>query len=150
MFKVYYITLLRPVHWDFGGQRKRVLTTLVKDYNMSMFKAQVMKVVRQIPYGRVVSYGQVAVYAGKPGAARAVGWILKQNETADIPWHRVINNQGRISIKGNWFHDAQMQAGLLRKEGIVINKDFTLDIEKYRWLQTNLQHLPCPECRVER
>lgn len=98
------------------------------------FAEVVIDIIKQIPYGFVASYGQVAVYAGKPGAARAVGWILRQAQDHDIPWHRVINNQGRISIKGNWFADAQMQADLLRKEGIVVSKNFSIDIEKYRFL----------------
>ena len=53
---------------------------------------------QHIPYGRVVSYGQVAAYVGVPRGARQVGWTLRRLEDIDIPWWRVINNEGRISI----------------------------------------------------
>lgn len=97
------------------------------------FSKCVLQTVKQIPKSKVVSYGQIAAHIGNPRGARAVGWILRQNEMVDIPWWRVVNNAGRISIKGNIFHNAAMQRDLLRQEGIVVNEDFTLDIERYRF-----------------
>lgn len=102
---------------------------------MSPFKEKVIKVVRLVPYGKVVSYGQVAAYVGVPRAARQVGWILRGIESSiDLPWWRVINNSGRISIDGNLYNDKHVQKRLLESEGIVINKDFTLDIGLYRFI----------------
>ena len=67
---------------------------------MSKFKEKVIEVVSLIPFGKVVSYGQVALYIGIPRAARQVGWMLNRMEgDVQIPWWRVVNNQGRISIK---------------------------------------------------
>lgn len=106
---------------------------------MSKFKNKVINIIKEIPKGEVASYGQVALYAGIPRAARQVGWILanleidKLESLYDLPWWRVINNAGRISIKGSKHHDAVTQKKLMEKEGIVVSKDLTFDIEKYRW-----------------
>src|SRR5689334_16861853 len=99
---------------------------------MSQFKEKVIEIVRMIPAGKVVSYGQMAAYAGAPRAAREVGWTLKETKV-DIPWWRVINNAWKISIEGNFQADKPLQAKLLMSEGIDVSDDFTLDIEKYRW-----------------
>lgn len=98
------------------------------------FKNKVLELVNQIPYGKVASYGQIALYADSPRAARQVGWILNHNEDTahERPWWRVVNNSGRISIKGSDF-SAEDQRFRLEAEGVVITKDFTFDIEKYRW-----------------
>lgn len=102
---------------------------------MSRFKDAVIQVVQSVPKGTVVSYGQVAAYVGVPRGARQVGWILRSmEETIDIPWWRVINNAGRISIKGNKYNDARMQRKLLESEGVEIYEDYTLAIEKYRFI----------------
>ena len=107
-----------------------------------MIKQKVIQIVNAIPYGKVVSYGQIALMAGIPRAAQAVGQILNSLEedilhvSPKIPWWRVINNAGRISIKGTKYHDAIMQKKLLEQEGLEISKDFTFNIEKYRWRPT--------------
>src|SRR3989304_10327347 len=101
---------------------------------MSKFKDGVIKVVSKVPYGKVVSYGQVALYIGVPRAARQVGWTLNRMEGVEkIPWWRVVNNQGRISIKGSKY-SANEQRNLLLQENIAVSADMTFDIEKYRFL----------------
>lgn len=98
----------------------------------SKFKESVVRIVRLIPKGKVASYGQVALYLGLPRAARQVGWILNQLEgNTPVPWWRVVNNDGRISIKGSKY-SALDQKKLLEGENIKVSKDFTFDIEKYR------------------
>ncbi|MFZ5424450.1 MAG: MGMT family protein [Patescibacteria group bacterium] len=100
---------------------------------MSKFKDKVIEVVKIIPYGYVVSYGQVALMCGVPRAARQVGWILNGLEgEIQLPWWRVVNNQGRVSIKGSKY-SALDQKMLLEKEGINISNDLTFDIEKHRF-----------------
>jgi methylated-DNA-protein-cysteine methyltransferase related protein len=100
---------------------------------MSKFKEQVIKVVNLIPSGKVMSYGQVALYIGMPRAARQVGWILNGlSENTQTPWWRVVNNKGRISIKGSRY-SAQEQRELLQEEGIEISEDLTFDIDRYRF-----------------
>ena len=104
---------------------------------MTRFQDAILKVVRIVPSGKVVSYGQVAAYVGTPRAARQVGWAMRTLEGApDFPWWRVLNNAGRITIKGNQFNTAQLQKELLEAEGVEINKAFELDIERYRFRPT--------------
>lgn len=96
-----------------------------------------MKTIKQIPYGRVMSYGQVAAVAGSPRAAIIVGQILRHStERNNLPWQRVINSKGIISIV-NINYPAELQAELLRSEGIKvekINTEYHIDLQKYGWL----------------
>ncbi|MEW5987404.1 MAG: MGMT family protein [Chloroflexota bacterium] len=101
------------------------------------FNEQVYAVVRRIPHGKVTTYGRIAQMLGLPHAARAVGYALhalKDNVTthADVPWQRVINGQGRISIV-NPIYAAQEQAARLRAEGVIVGEDFRIDLEAYLW-----------------
>jgi methylated-DNA-protein-cysteine methyltransferase-like protein len=102
------------------------------------FYEQVYDLVRQIPRGQVTSYGRVAQMLGRPNAARAVGYALSalkdEPDTAarEVPWHRVINSQGRITIS-NREHSAEDQAKLLRAEGVMVNDDLRIDLEHYLW-----------------
>lgn len=103
---------------------------------MSEFKQKVIKAVGKIPFGFVASYGQIALYVGLPSTARQVGWILNSTEgdaKVDIPWWRVINNSGRISIKGTKWNTPEIQRKILIAEGIEVEDNFDLAIEKYRW-----------------
>ena len=101
---------------------------------MSEFKEKVIEIVKSIPYGAVASYGQVAVMAGVPRAARQVGTILnKFDGEIEIPWWRVVNNNGRITIKGSTYTPYD-QKSMLESEGLEIKEDFTLDIGKYRFI----------------
>ena len=70
---------------------------------MQSFSEKVFVCVKKVPRGKVVSYGQVASMVGKPRAARQVGWALRTLDIADIsiPWWRVVNQKGFLSIKGN-------------------------------------------------
>ena len=100
----------------------------------SNFKNGVIKIVRNIPSGKVVSYGQVAIYLGIPRAARQVGWTLNRlGKDIKVPWWRVINNTGRISIKGSEY-TPEDQKERLESEGVEVGKDYEIDIEKYRFL----------------
>src|SRR3989344_1641361 len=101
---------------------------------MSKFKDGVIKVVSKVPYGKVVSYGQVALYIGVPRAARQVGWTLNRMKgVEDIPWWRVVNNAGRISIKGSKY-SAEDQKRLLVADGVKVEDDLSFDIENYRFI----------------
>lgn len=100
---------------------------------MTRFTELVLNIVKRIPKGKVASYGQIALMADSPRAARQIGWILHSNGDK-VPWWRVINGEGRISIK-NPRHAAQEQKELLEKEGIEINKRFELiEPQKYWWV----------------
>ena len=99
---------------------------------MNSFSAHVLKIVKQIPKGKVVSYGQIALLAGSPRSARQVGWILNQLSDDQTPWWRVINNSGRITIKHEEI-TAQEQKARLEAEGIIVSETLQIDIKKYRW-----------------
>ncbi len=100
---------------------------------MSKFTNRIIKIVRKVPYGKVVSYGQVSLMAGVPRAALQVGWVLHlSGEDGKTPWWRVINNAGRISTKC-LEHTADHQQKLLEKEGVEVRRSLKIDIEKYRW-----------------
>lgn len=89
--------------------------------------------VRQVPRGRVVTYGQVAVELGAPMAARAVGYALYfLPKPTDVPWWRVINARGAISYKGRGA-SADLQRELLEQEGVVFGANDCVDFLVWRW-----------------
>ena len=103
------------------------------------FYEQVYAVVRCIPRGQVSSYGRIAKMLGAPNAARAVGYALralkdKQEDSNydDIPWQRVVNSQGRISIV-NREYGAKLQAEILREEGVEVSEDFQINLDRFLW-----------------
>lgn len=101
---------------------------------MSTFTKKVVEIVRLIPAGKVMSYGQVALYLGFPRSARQVGWALRQiDPEISIPWWRIINQKGKISIKGNFNADRELQKKLLEAEGVEI-KDYSVNMGKYRFV----------------
>lgn len=80
----------------------------------------VYKLVKQVPEGRVTTYGAVAKFLGNPRASRAVGWAMRQCSRPDIPCHRVIKSGGYIGGYGG--EGVPKKRSLLRKEGIVIRR----------------------------
>jgi O-6-methylguanine DNA methyltransferase len=89
----------------------------VLKYMQKSFKEKVLDVVRKIPKGKVLTYGEVAKKAGNPGAARAVGAIMRTNYRPDVPCHRVIRSDGKI---GNYNRGgAAAKTALLKKEGAI-------------------------------
>lgn len=98
------------------------------------FREKIIAVVQAIPKGKLVSYGQVAAACGSPRAARQVGWMLHTLDGDNsVPWWRVINNLGYISIKGNFMSTPLAQKKFLEDEGIVVTDDMKIDIEQYRY-----------------
>ncbi|MBE6913214.1 MAG: methylated-DNA--[protein]-cysteine S-methyltransferase [Ruminococcaceae bacterium] len=97
---------------------------------MSTFE-KIYEVVRNIPKGKVATYGQVAFLAGNPRWARVVGYALHVNpDTSTIPCHRVVNREGKVA-PAFAFGGAGVQRGLLEAEGVVFESDGTIDLEKY-------------------
>lgn len=89
--------------------------------------------IAQIPRGRVATYGQIAQLAGYPGRARQVGYALAgMPDGLDLPWHRVINAQGRVSPRtASEFH--RMQRDMLVAEGVPFCEG-RVDLQVYRWM----------------
>jgi methylated-DNA-protein-cysteine methyltransferase-like protein len=100
--------------------------------NTSFFE-QVYQVAATIPPGRVATYGQIAALLGNPRGARTVGWALHSTPAGlDLPWHRVINSQGRIGGPPDGYR-AREQRALLEAEGIVFDRSGRIDLEEYGW-----------------
>jgi len=95
--------------------------------------APVYRVVRRIPAGRVASYGQVAAVAGMLRAARQVGYALHALDPGSaVPWHRVVNAQGRISARGP-SETVLLQRSLLEAEGIRFEPSGRIDLARFGW-----------------
>lgn len=99
---------------------------------MTSFTIKVIRIIQSIPYGKVMTYGQIARVAGSPRSARQVVRILhSMSEKYDLPWHRVINSKGEIG-----FRDEEMfitQKLLLESEGIQFNTERSLPLKSYLW-----------------
>ncbi|CNK45889.1 putative 6-O-methylguanine DNA methyltransferase family protein [Yersinia enterocolitica] len=95
------------------------------------FRQRVFQVVAAIPYGQVMTYGDIARLIGSPRAARQVGGVLKRlPEGSTLPWHRVINRHGEISLIGD---DYLRQKKALLAEEIEIDVRGRIDLQQYRW-----------------
>lgn len=100
---------------------------------MALFFEQVHLVVSCIPPGKVATYGQIARLLGAPHAARTVGWALRAApDDKDVPWQRVINARGTISL-GAGGHGAAIQQALLEAEGVVFDEQGRIDLNVYGW-----------------
>lgn len=100
------------------------------------FTERVVHIIRTIPRGKVASYGQVAALAGSPGAARQVGFILRSADPDSVPWWRVINNAGILSIKGSFVATKLLQKKLLESEKVYVTDQFRVDMAVYRYIPT--------------
>jgi methylated-DNA-protein-cysteine methyltransferase-like protein len=95
--------------------------------------ARIWIVAGRIPRGRVATYGQVADLAGMPGHARLVGYALNAlPDGSRVPWHRVINAQGRISLGGDGLA-GRVQRQLLEQEGVQFDARGRVSLERFRW-----------------
>lgn len=103
---------------------------------MASFHEQALIWIRRIPVGKVATYGQIAALGGSPRSAIIVGEILRrQTDSADLPWQRVVNREGRISIINIEF-PASLQAELLRAEGVEVTErdnTFYVDLRRFQW-----------------
>lgn len=106
---------------------------------MATFRERVLEVVKAVPPGKVVSYGQVAEMAGAPNAARQVGAVLfglSEEEAGEVPWHRVVNAAGGISTYK--VGHGELQVALLRAEGVAFvstsgPEGERVDMHSHRW-----------------
>ena len=102
------------------------------------FTERVYDVVRRVPYGRIVSYGGVAAILGQPRAARGVGQALYAlPDGSDVPWWRVVNRNGEISIRGVP-HGERIQRELLRGEGVRFDRRGRIDWKRFGWTAEEL------------
>jgi methylated-DNA-protein-cysteine methyltransferase-like protein len=96
------------------------------------FTSKVIRLIKSIPKGKVATYGQIACLAGFNISVRRVVWILHScSEKEGLPWHRVVNRRGTISLKPGAGYEKQKE--MLKKEGIVFDERDRIDLERYLW-----------------
>jgi len=106
------------------------------------FDRRVYDAVARIPRGRLATYGQIAELIGAWGAARQVGWALRRLPLpSEVPWHRVVNARGTISMSPAREGSDWMQRDLLLAEGIPVDAEGRLPLACYRWRVTALSGL---------
>lgn len=118
---------------------KPLFSVFVRLYNMVMDTEPklydlIYKVVRQIPPGKVASYGQISRIVGRC-SAQMVGFALsslRDNKEQEVPWQRVINSKGMISPHG-YGMGTQVQRALLEEEGVTFDLEGKVDLEKFSW-----------------
>ena len=98
----------------------------------SDFYEMVYEVVRQVPYGRVTSYGAIARYLGAARSSRMVGYAMNMSHTKDVPAHRVVNRMGMLTGKHH-FPGIHLMQQLLENEGIVVVDDQVKDFDRLFW-----------------
>ena len=109
----------KRVHGDIEGERLNA-------------QQQVLELVRRIPRGRVMSYGQISECMASRLSPRAVGWMLHSSPDG-IPWQRVVNASGGCSTDRLPDFPKGLQRSLLEEEGVEFRKNGTIDMEIYRW-----------------
>lgn len=93
---------------------------------------RIYAVMKRIPRGRVATYGQIAALAGLPGHARQVGYALHATPSGQsLPWHRVLNAQGAISLPPR--EGGDVQRAMLKAEKVNPSADGTVDLARYQW-----------------
>ena len=93
---------------------------------------KILRVIRRIPPGFVSTYGKVAEAAGLPRRARLVGRVLRASPLADgVPWHRVVNAAGRISLRGG--EGPRLQARRLAAEGVCVDPRGRIKLDEHLW-----------------
>jgi methylated-DNA-protein-cysteine methyltransferase related protein len=101
------------------------------DVDSPRYRERVFEIVRRIPEGRVMTYGQLAELLGEGYTARTVGFVMHTADDSD-PWHRVINAQGACST-GKVLLPQDKQQRMLEAEGVVFNERGRCDLGRYRW-----------------
>jgi len=97
----------------------------------SVFTEHIIHLIKSIPYGRVTTYGALAFMAGNKGASLHVVRVLNScSEKDNLPWYRVVNSKGTISLTGE---GADLQRKLLEEEGVVFDDKGRIDFSMYLW-----------------
>jgi methylated-DNA-protein-cysteine methyltransferase-like protein len=99
---------------------------------MREFTERAFALIQAIPPGKVMSYGQIAAAAGSPRGARQVVRILHSLSTKHgLPWHRVINSQGKIGFRDPYYREVQIRE--LEAEGVTVTSAGNVDLELYQY-----------------
>ena len=106
----------------------------MKNMNEIGFFERVFEVVKQIPSGRVTSYGAIARYLGSPQSSRMVGWAMNQSHASVdfVPAHRVLNRNGML-IGKHHFDGPNVMAELIESEGLIVENDQVVNFSDFFW-----------------
>ncbi|MFC1885992.1 MGMT family protein [Thermodesulfobacteriota bacterium] len=96
------------------------------------FSEKVKQLIKRVPKGKVTTYGQIAAFAGNPSGARQVVRVLHASSGKEnLPWHRIVNRNGQISLNpGNGY---ELQKQMLEKEGISFDHTDSIDFDQFLW-----------------
>jgi methylated-DNA-protein-cysteine methyltransferase related protein len=100
--------------------------------NEKAYRERVYNLVKQIPRGKVMTYGQIAIVLGEGYTPRTVGYVMHAAETENVPWQRVLNSQGKCST-GRLTIPINLQQTMLEQEGIVFNAGGKCKLSEYQW-----------------
>ena len=100
--------------------------------NNKEYQARVYEIVRRIPRGRVMTYGQIAAILGEGYTPRTVGYVMHAADSEGVPWQRVINSQGKCST-GRLTIPVNLQQDMLEQEGVEFSDKGKCDLRKYEW-----------------
>jgi len=95
---------------------------------------RILNIVKDIPEGKVATYGQIAALAGMPRRARLVGQVLAKLDDSDpVPWHRVVNAKGMISQRSRLDGCEEYQRILLEEEGLTFDQGNCISLQTFQW-----------------
>ncbi len=100
--------------------------------NDKTYRERVFEIVCQIPVGKIMTYGQLAIILGEGYTARTIGYVMHGADTEHVPWQRVINSQGKCST-GRLTIPLNLQQELLEAEGVVFSERGKCDLAKFQW-----------------
>ena len=109
-----------------------------KQVNEQKYRRRVYEIVREIPVGRVMTYGQIAAILGEGYTPRTVGYVMHAADTENVPWQRVINSQGACST-GKMTVPVNLQQQILEDEGVVFDAKSRCDLKIYQWSPEGFQ-----------
>lgn len=99
---------------------------------LTPFTKNALKVIKNIPKGKVLTYGRASCLAGKSNGARQISRLLhSMSKKHDLPWHRVVNSKGKISLPPS--RGYELQRALLESEGVEFSQKDTIDLKIYLW-----------------
>ena len=105
--------------------------------NDKIYRERVYEIVRKIPAGKVMTYGQLAIILGEGYTARTVGYVMHGADEG-VPWQRVINSQGKCST-GRLTIPMNLQQELLESEGVIFNASGKCDLSTFQWFPQGVE-----------
>jgi methylated-DNA-protein-cysteine methyltransferase-like protein len=125
-------TVIEPAKPRRGALQHAINARVSRYMTHQPFTDRVVEAIRSIPPGRVATYGQIAAMAGNRRAARQVARVLHAcSHTRGLPWHRVVNREGRIALPASRGYEDQRR--LLQSEGVGFDTADRIDLERFLW-----------------